>query len=126
MGLRDAFEMIHRAPSSPLGYFRANALNLMRFNHLEALDVCLQGIKNTPKVYPQVFQQCYEAAKTKHETAFALVALLPYETVTLIVGYLRFKDRLNLLGVSNTWRNKLIECPQIWNTLLFSPLKDSR
>ncbi|KAJ9603166.1 hypothetical protein H2200_012461 [Cladophialophora chaetospira] len=125
--LKDSKSMIRLDRKDARGYVRCGTVATLQGDNAAALKYFEHGLKNASASDPNLALLSIEAKKTRDRISADLVAsrprdpmtTLPIEIIEFILSYLDYRQHVQLLGVSRSWKKVLTAMPPLTDTLAF-------
>ncbi|KAI9266785.1 hypothetical protein BDA99DRAFT_506684 [Phascolomyces articulosus] len=115
-GLCDAMHMIALDPTSSQGYLAAGNLLSMWCKTKLARDIYKQGydtVRNNDEKRTLLIQR-YHATNAQLNRSIDLIGQLPYDVLPIIFKNFETRELLELLDISQIWRDQLSVCSPLW------------
>ena len=121
--IADAHRLIGHSSTPADGHLRKANVFIMYGRQLQAIEACDEGLQNTvpgkkQQGDVQQLQKEREMAIKCNEKQIDFVAKLPIEIVNdAIIPLLSQSAKTACLTVSKSWRNIVVDCSSVWETL---------
>ncbi|KIW62819.1 hypothetical protein PV04_10949 [Phialophora macrospora] len=128
--LKDAKSMIRLDRKDARGYLRCGAVERFKGNKTAALRYLEHGLKSCSE--PEGLDILHrEAKRTRDQLSAELVlsrardpmTTLPLEIMEIVLSYLHYKQHVQMLRVSKSWKRVLSVLPPLTDTLAFPDFK---
>ncbi len=125
--LKDAKSMIRLDHKDARGYLRCGRVETLRGQPAAAVKYFEHGLRNVSASDPNMASLTRKMKKTQDQILADLVVsrardpmtTLPLEVVEIVLSYLDYRQHVQLLGISRSWKRILCAMPPLTDTLAF-------